>query len=164
MNGKKIGDPDSLTKMEGGCCLGRLVALAKVNSVPQLRRKDKATSQTRTTNRGRYSKSINFQAGADPAIAFHPALLLIRSLPSSQLLLSISSRSFILLAPTPAKAHIPGRRRACISATALSSACKWAPDLRRRITWSVRPALAARNSGVRPALLRRWTEAPWRRK
>lgn len=45
-------------------------------------------------------------------------------------------------------------------AAAISSRCKCAPASRSRRTFSLRPALAARNRGVWPKRFLRWTEAP----
>ncbi len=51
----------------------------------------------------------------------------------------------------------------CIQARPSSDECRCAPDCRRSSTLSLSPALAAKKSGVRPARLRRWTEAPCER-
>lgn len=61
----------------------------------------------------------------------------------------------------PAACQIAGCGRACSLAVPISSAWRCAPESRSNDTWSFRLAFAARNKGVRPAPLRKWTEAPF---
>lgn len=64
----------------------------------------------------------------------------------------------------PAARHINGWWWAYSFAAPSSSACRWAPDSRSKRTWFSSPACAARKRGVRPILLRIWTDAPLRRR
>jgi hypothetical protein len=58
----------------------------------------------------------------------------------------------------------PSASDTCSLAALTSSEWRCAPASSSVCTWSFNPALAAKNNGVLPARLRRWTDAPWVRK
>ena len=94
-------------------------------------------------------------------LASHPTCTVRK--PTSAELYRLSLAGVVPTSYNPALRQIILLCRECSCATSSSLACRCAPDSRSSTTWSDKPALAAKKSGVWPALFRRCTDAPCKR-